>query len=913
MSELKLFTDPRIELVGRPSMNIEGVLSFLDEHNLDWPEFRAKLNDNRNMIEKLEGKDAEWLIEEAGRGCYMSFKGKGRDHEAHVKHLIEVQHGCYDSETEVLTKEGWKKFEDIKIENDLFATRTESGILEYHKAKGFNTYYHKGRMYRVESRGVDLLVTPNHNMLVCRTTTQEGRKRQKFELFKAENLGHVSHAYVKNAEWDVITHNDLSDLYKLLGFAIGDASLRGLQLTFHLYKERKIMFLFDICEKLQLKITEKSDNNFVVQLEANQKAFFDIYNESSEKRIPQWLLFAPKKELISLYLGLIESDGHYGSTGNSFDTTSRELANQFQQLCLHIGLAANIYYEYDNTKRQSSFGNKTLIRLSVIRRELTPEINKYVGMVGKSCWIDDWEGDVYCVEVPNNTLYVRRNGKPVWCGNSVLEHVNFNFHVWGISRSCSHEIVRHRAGFAYCLAGDTEIYSGSKCNDRFNGVRKKWTIEQLHKWSIDPKRKGRLKLILLRCFDGKEFVRTKIKSVQKSGIKKIFKVILEDGKTIKCSSNHRFLSEDGWLPLRDLKTDMKIAVNGIECYKDCSWLKQKYHNENLSQQEMAQLAGVSKHTIRSWIKRFKLQKIPGSWSIGKEPWNKNKTYTTGYHHSDATIVLLSESKMGTKNPAWRGKEATKNAARQRARKLFRTEECANCQSVLQIHRHHIDRNPHNNHISNIMFLCNSCHQKLHHEEDGPKVFTAVWKKIIKIIPMSSEMTYDLEVEHPSHNFVANGIITHNSQLSQRYVNSSDCAFVVPPAMLELKETKPDIYNMWLRSCERSQQLYEILTSELAEMYKDTESKTELRKKARQAARSVLPNATETKMLITCNGRAARHFCEMRGSPAADVEIRKLAIQMFNLLSKDFPLITHGMEVIALEDGTEGIESKFRKV
>lgn len=189
-----------------------------------------------------------------------------------------------------------------------------------------------------------------------------------------------------------------------------------------------------------------------------------------------------------------------------------------------------------------------------------------------------------------------------------------------------------------------------------------------------------------------------------------------------------------------------------------------------------------------------------------------------------------------------------------------------------------------------------------------------------------EVMHGSVLEHVNFNFHVWGIsrscsheiVRHRagfaySQLSQRYVNSGDCAFVVPPAMLELKETKPDIYDMWLRSCERSQQLYEILTSELAEMYKDTESKTERRKKARQAARSVLPNATETKMLITCNGRAARHFCEMRGSPAADVEIRKLAIQMFNLLSKDFPLITHGMEVIALEDGTEGIESKFRKV
>jgi thymidylate synthase (FAD) len=56
---------------------------------------------------------------------------------------------------------------------------------------------------------------------------------------------------------------------------------------------------------------------------------------------------------------------------------------------------------------------------------------------------------VYCAEVPSHTLFVRRNGIPVWCGNSVLEHVNVTFLIEGVSRSLTHELVRHRAGFAY--------------------------------------------------------------------------------------------------------------------------------------------------------------------------------------------------------------------------------------------------------------------------------------------------------------------------------------------------------------------------------------------------------------------------------------------------------------------------------
>jgi hypothetical protein len=92
------------------------------------------------------------------------------------------------------------------------------------------------------------------------------------------------------------------------------------------------------------------------------------------------------------------------------------LAGQIQQLCLHLGLAANIAYTYGPEQRPSSFGDKDLTRIDIITRECKPEVNKYVGGVGKTSWIDEWEGEVFCAQVPNNTLYVRRNGKPVWCG-----------------------------------------------------------------------------------------------------------------------------------------------------------------------------------------------------------------------------------------------------------------------------------------------------------------------------------------------------------------------------------------------------------------------------------------------------------------------------------------------------------------
>lgn len=188
-----------------------------------------------------------------------------------------------------------------------------------------------------------------------------------------------------------------------------------------------------------------------------------------------------------------------------------------------------------------------------------------------------------------------------------------------------------------------------------------------------------------------------------------------------------------------------------------------------------------------------------------------------------------------------------------------------------------------------------------------------------------EVAHGACIEHANFNFVIWNIsrsLTHElvrhriasySQLSQRYVDSSNVVFVVPPAIQELAKIDPEAYRTWIEHCERSRQLYEELTTKLSNMYEDIENKLERRKKARQAARSVLPNATETKIFVTMNARAIRHLIELRANPAADVEIRCLAVKICRILQNKAPLFAHGLNIVKLEDGTEGVESKYKRV
>ena len=89
--------------------------------------------------------------------------------------------------------------------------------------------------------------------------------------------------------------------------------------------------------------------------------------------------------------------------------------------------------------------------------------------------------------------------------------------------------------------------------------------------------------------------------------------------------------------------------------------------------------------------------------------------------------------------------------------------------------------------------------------------------------------------------------------------------------------------------------------------------TDRRKAIRQAARSVLPNATETKVFITANVRALRHFIEMRSAIYADWEIRYLAIEMLKILQKESPLLFGDFTIEDLPDGTQISKPIYSKV
>jgi thymidylate synthase (FAD) len=148
-----------------------------------------------------------------------------------------------------------------------------------------------------------------------------------------------------------------------------------------------------------------------------------------------------------------------------------------------------------------------------------------------------------------------------------------------------------------------------------------------------------------------------------------------------------------------------------------------------------------------------------------------------------------------------------------------------------------------------------------------------------------------------------------SQLSQRYVDESVAEYVEP----EIIAGDPELHEIWLKTVEAAHAGYCALAEKLNDKLVNVEDKTSRRKQARQAARSVLPNATETKIFVTANARALRHFIEMRGSRHADDEIRALAIAILKVMQEEAPNIFGDYVLIEYELGKFEVATKYNKV
>ncbi len=370
-----------------------------------------------------------------------------------LKQMVGDKAHCLSLDHEVLTLDGWKFNHQLDM-NDKIATLVDEKLVYQKPIKILNYPKYNGDMYHIKTQQLDLLVTSNHRMWVSK---RYGRNNKwldyDFEL--AEDIIGKRRKYKKDAIWNtedyqfVLPKTDCENgttypekkvdmdswliffgIWIAEGWTTSTNDKRWLNSKSHRVeicqcKQRVIDKLIPAITKLGYHYRQYNDK-FII----NNKQLYMYMKQysvgASNKYLPNWVWCLSSRQSRILLEGMVLGDGSYHGSSIVYYTSSIKLADNVMQLALHCGWSSNKWLH-------SKAGNETVIegrnvksnhdvwRLAIIKSKNNPEVNhghqkSQNGQTEEI--IKNYNKPVFCLQVPGGVFYVRRNGKPVWTGNS---------------------------------------------------------------------------------------------------------------------------------------------------------------------------------------------------------------------------------------------------------------------------------------------------------------------------------------------------------------------------------------------------------------------------------------------------------------------------------------------------------------
>jgi hypothetical protein len=331
---------------------------------------------------------------------------------------------------QVLTHLGWIEIKDIDINLHKVATLDKKGNMIYEYPVNKFEYDHCGKMYSVSNKQVNVVCTLNHKLYIKK------RDRKSFELIEAERVMGKMVRFKKamenvypDIEFMVLGEKKfkMDDWLQLLGMFISDGSVNNRAVVLSAHKQRKVDFNTHILTKLGIEYFHDSYNGyFAINLGKNKEVYDELkkyHLGALNKHLPDYVWNLSKRQCIILLEALMEGDGHTYKDGFSrYGTISIELANDVSRLAVHCGWSGIIKIAakagsgahtitgtmgYNKDKSHEIVSKHDYYKISIIRKQNEPYINKKTNASNEERLID-YEGKVYCVEMPSSHLYYMR-------------------------------------------------------------------------------------------------------------------------------------------------------------------------------------------------------------------------------------------------------------------------------------------------------------------------------------------------------------------------------------------------------------------------------------------------------------------------------------------------------------------------
>ncbi|HEV3468948.1 MAG TPA: GDP-mannose 4,6-dehydratase [Pyrinomonadaceae bacterium] len=332
---------------------------------------------------------------------------------------------CYDAATEILTEDGWVAFPELRP-GARVATLNADGEVEYHVPDEYIAQPYVGELLRFANSKYDFCVTPNHQMYVRDRT---GRTR----FMRAdEGVGWYHYRAVtggdfagEEAEWFElgappanakvsVERIRMDDWLEFLGYYISEGCVhvrrRVRAVGGHDYEIADYNVLIaqenpsgreaiaGCLGRLGLRFFQSDDHQFRI-CSKQLAAILSPLGKSGDKYIPREFLRLSRRQSKILFDALMLGDGSRRGNSYAYYTKSKRLADDVQELALRCGYAASVV---SHAVGRELF--RVNIRPPVDANLARPERVRYAGYV-------------YCVNVRNHVICVRRNGRAAFCGN----------------------------------------------------------------------------------------------------------------------------------------------------------------------------------------------------------------------------------------------------------------------------------------------------------------------------------------------------------------------------------------------------------------------------------------------------------------------------------------------------------------
>jgi phosphoribosylamine-glycine ligase len=354
--------------------------------------------------------------------------------------------GCYDDKTEVLTSEGWKFFKDVSYEDEICTLEPISHEIEFNKPYEIVSFDHHKKMISIQNRALDIVVTPDHNMFVesqrsykkgrdsCQFVKARDLQSQSRVMRTGKWIGQASSSFslpsVKAGHYEgrQVQVRDtgsieipMDDWLAFMGIWLSDGSVSANRESYRISIAQKKSLQTKRIEKLLSKLPfnfSRGESDFYCY-DKQLGSYLEQFGEAAQKRVPRFIRELPPSQ-ISIFLDWFAAgDGTLMKTGfRIFYTSSKLLADNIQELLLKAGRVGLIK---SRTRGGKVWIVDHLADASGVQYEVVERVKKLHSWIDKrDISLADYDGRVYCASVKNHVMYVRRNGKPYWCGNTSM-------------------------------------------------------------------------------------------------------------------------------------------------------------------------------------------------------------------------------------------------------------------------------------------------------------------------------------------------------------------------------------------------------------------------------------------------------------------------------------------------------------